>query len=113
MEKPTCRTCPYWDKADCWVDNAIQHDDEPNAEFIARAIDEGLVRCECHRFPPAILSRQQRDEQTCSSDYPVTIDFEWCGEHPDFPAYIESLKTSVHSGRIAHQPPVAPPVDSE
>ncbi len=44
---------------------------------------------ECKRFPPVINM-----DGKFTYHWPETADVEWCGEHPDFPAYIASLKSA-------------------
>jgi hypothetical protein len=68
MERPTCNTCPYFDKI-------------PES-------DEG----QCRRRAPA----PQVSDQDFAPFWPKTDFEDWCGEHPDFPAYIASLKTEPH-----------------
>ncbi len=68
MDRPTCETCPFWEDGNC------------------------------RRYPPHIY------EKGCLEDkegnflpvyfYPETEGDEWCGEHPDFPEYLQSLKRS-------------------
>ena len=93
MDKPTCATCPYWDG------------------------DEGDEGGECRRRPPRIVDEvvarfrndidvdDTRDraigaasESYCSF-FPTVQSYYWCGEHPDFPAWIESQR----------KPPQSPP----
>lgn len=83
MERPTCSTCPYWS-------------DKPD--------DPG----HCQRFPPIIIERmaewydkRPQDrwssmlsglDEPSSSHFPVAETDHWCGEHPDFSAYIAARK---------------------
>ncbi len=74
MERPTCGTCPYWE-----------------SEGQSADIDDSDVGY-CHRFPvtPASLIRVEGTENySVRCQEPQTYDFDWCGEHPDFPAWIE------------------------
>ena len=73
MNRPVCKTCPYWDMIDK---------------------SEGY----CLRFPP-VLTRSVKpfDNDVDVNwhgfwDQPKTLNDSSCGEHPLFPAYIESLK---------------------
>lgn len=80
MDKPTCGTCPYWDK--------IIDPEWPKGVFGG----EG----ECHRWPP------ERGKRVCNHgyadrDWPTTIVdpeglgvLDWCGEHPLMGEYIKS-----------------------
>ncbi len=70
MDRPTCVTCPYWD--------TDAYDDEDEPEQLGK---RGL----CRRLPPRVIG----NDSTC---HPDSYWFEWCGEHPDFPAYLASLK---------------------
>lgn len=58
MSRPTCETCPYWDRA-------------------------GLV---CRRKPASRFS----DKSGCA--WPCAEDRDWCGQHPDFPAWLEATR---------------------
>lgn len=74
MERPTCRTCPYWVNG-------------------PKVMDVGECRRGLPRF--AATEGQYRDmERTCWSEWagtwPETNAESWCGEHPDFPAYLAS-----------------------
>jgi hypothetical protein len=76
MERPTCATCPYYD-------------DEEST---------------CHRNPPVAIFAIIKETDGSGGDrgwgeldgsgsvFPAMDDDEWCGEHPDFPAYIASPK---------------------
>ena len=73
MERPTCKTCPYFDVPQRTDDDShcIRHAPKPwlNPE------DEGHIE------------RQ--------AAWPIVQDFDSCGEHPDFPTYVASLKGPV------------------
>lgn len=60
MDKPTCGTCPYWD--------------ENPAVSVYWAV--------CRRNPPTIEGDERRGISL------ETHRENWCGEHPDFPAWI-------------------------
>jgi hypothetical protein len=74
MERPTCKSCLYWDRT-----------------------GQGRSGGTCRRCPPTGPLKPYA-EPTSGEDpahwhpsewnVPVTYDFEWCGEHPDFPDYI-------------------------
>jgi hypothetical protein len=102
MERPTCNTCPYWDRDD------IMDTDDIDSEEAEIPGDQ----CLCHRYPPRNhpehiipLDRQAQDRNRgatmhiSNGDYPpLTRRDYWCGEHPDFPAYIESLRDKAAAG---------------
>ena len=70
MEKPKCGTCVHWE------DEAV----EPG----------GLGYC--NRYPPVpIYVAHIRDFRF---KFPETHDWDECGEHQDFSAYLESLRTA-------------------
>ena len=71
MEHPTCKTCPYWNN---------------NGDAIGVYPDEGEAG-DCQRFPP-----KPDIENSNRGFFAVTLDWHWCGEHPDLPAYIASMK---------------------
>jgi hypothetical protein len=66
MERPTCATCPYF-----------------------REVPSGSGEGDCHRLPPAVLLV----DDTFISRWPPVSDYQGCGEHPAFPAYVRSLGT--------------------
>ncbi len=75
MDRPTCKTCPYWS-------DEIFHED-PTCE---------ASLCACQRTPPQLNGKPFNVETETGCDFPYTWDSDWCGEHPDFPEYIASLK---------------------
>ncbi len=64
MEQPTCEECPYWE---------LLH------------INYGL----CRKGQPV---RVESMTEITTGRWPITWESDFCGEHPDFPQYIESLK---------------------
>ncbi len=64
MERPTCATCAYWDDA----------------------------TGDCHRLAPlpVWVENFPNEGNTHQVIWPETEPDDWCGEHPDFPAYIQS-----------------------
>lgn len=89
MERPTCKTCQFWKKHD---------------EVFHTCFEDELVG-ECRRFPPVIApfmlrGRLMDSEAMFEGRHLDLPESHWCGEHPDFPAYIASLK--------AHAPPSNP-----
>lgn len=72
MDRPTCETCPFW-----------RAEDEA----------EGLPG-ECHRHAPTPVLRDElrmSDQPEWEAFWPETVADQFCGEHPDFPAYARSL----------------------
>jgi hypothetical protein len=82
-ERPTCKTCPYWDE------------DKRSYGDIG----------ECRRYPPQLIPESvsvgQRKAPSGDIYHDVNPDQlfpgvfgrdDWCGEHPDFPAYIAARK---------------------
>lgn len=70
MDRPTCETCPYW----------MIEPNEPDRS-----------RGECRRNAP----KPSPTGQNVNVDveyWPQVFNDAWCGEHPDFPAYIEGLR---------------------
>ena len=74
MDKPRCKTCPYWDEL-------------PPVE---ESTEEAGV---CLRFPPVIPAfEDQADGAVYQGTQPWTYPTDTCGEHPEFSAYITSMK---------------------
>jgi hypothetical protein len=105
MDRPTCRTCPYWLLMDdhygeerlsdvplCGEITVAEHEElYPNDDMIG----------DCLRFPgpPRVEIHRSVDGGHASSGTMVQLlvpkrlekyDFDWCGEHPDFPAYLKA-----------------------
>jgi hypothetical protein len=100
MHPPTCRTCPYWDRI---TESYSAQDREGRTpppdldpeEVMDWLIDDGLaVSCECVRFPPLLPSNAKFIDNQ-KGLYPLTVDSDWCGEHPQAKAYVEWF-TSTH-----------------
>ena len=68
MDKPICNTCPYWNHGMCQ-----RHAPRPTWVFETRTTIEW-----------------KKDD--ADAFWPETGSHDWCGEHPDFPEYIASLK---------------------
>ena len=77
-KRPTCETCPYWE-------------------------NDGEYAGECHRFPPRLPStdRQQNESIVAlgaramwTGWHAATAPSEWCGEHPDFPAWLRFARAA-------------------
>ena len=45
---------------------------------------------DCRRHPPVYVSAE--GDYCGSFRFPETHEYQWCGEHPDFPAYVASTK---------------------
>jgi hypothetical protein len=74
VDRPTCETCPYWTDPD-------------KNEF-------GECRVVAPTLTPAELAVRIYDD-TNGMEYgawPTTYFDSWCGQHPDFPAYIAARK---------------------
>ena len=76
MDKPTCESCPYFVR-----------DSDPATGFGT-----------CHRHAPQPRSgffQWNDNESDCEETYGYFASiafFDFCGEHPDFPAWIESQR---------------------
>jgi hypothetical protein len=80
VEKPTCKTCAY---------RGVFYDRD-------EGVDPPLQVADCQRFPPIHESLQLN-----KSFFPEINEEDWCGEHPDFPSYIQfqkELKRKVENG---------------
>jgi len=65
-ERPTCATCPYW----------------------AGPEDAHGGLGSCRPRSPRHLGSQ-------CDDFAIVSSIEWCGDHPDFPAYIASRRATT------------------
>ena len=78
MDKPTCGTCPYWEQG---ADKELD-------------IETG----DCTRYPPTLVTPDKLSEliedREFFTQFPKTYDEQSCGEHPDFPAWIESQRAA-------------------
>lgn len=81
MDRPTCRTCPFWD---------CDQRGEPTDETDAR---------QCRRLPPQI-NQEWADTHGGNVAWPTTFTYDWCGEHPDFPAYLASLRVDGAASQV-------------
>jgi hypothetical protein len=87
MDRPTCKTCPYWDEMD------PDEDDKPI----------GM----CHLLPPQYTGKHTSEDSSKSAcleawDFPWTRFDMGCGQHPDFPDWI--------AARDKHDPSPASPL---
>lgn len=80
MEHPLCQTCSYWDGFD-----------DKDSGYCRRSFPRVLAM---HgRKPiPDVSSEDTLWLSMLHRRWPETEHDEWCGEHPDFPAYLESLR---------------------
>jgi hypothetical protein len=81
MERPTCGTCPYW--------MSLESEDFAGS---------------CKRYPPTIPATESQVGESKSVAEgvglflgwsPTTDNNDWCGEHPDFPAYLKARATEA------------------
>lgn len=69
--RPTCATCAHWE--------------------ISRAVPN---RGACHGAPPT-----EDDTNNIGSAFVPTMEDDWCGQHPDMPAWIRDEWPKVRAGR--------------
>lgn len=87
MDIPTCKTCPYF------FDNRTgRPHTKGKMEEIAQFPDPDNWWAECHRYPPAMLEKNTYENPNELGVWPEVLITDSCGEHPDFPAYLASLK---------------------
>lgn len=75
MNKPTCETCPFWEKKTTPLDSL---------PLSMRGRARAAGRCRVHS--------PKKCGMCGSESWPVTGDVDFCGEHPDFKAYVDELK---------------------
>ena len=88
MQRPTCKSCPYWDGSaprhfthDPWGE---RHDEEGDPAIYGY--------CMRHAPRPVVTpDHEAAFGRHHMPIYPVMCSGDYCGEHPDFPAYIASL----------------------
>lgn len=73
MDRPTCETCPYFS----------QHVND---------CDRG----DCRRTGPLTVRIDGDEGVWFDGHWPEVSPDDWCGEHPGFPAFIESTRPAVH-----------------
>jgi hypothetical protein len=71
MNRPTCETCPYWESLDC------------NLGYCRR------------RAPRPYSDLMSEHEERFAAEWPSSTPDDWCGEHPDFPEWIESQRKPI------------------
>lgn len=79
MERPKCETCPYYHNCGC-------HDEMGD-----------IGECRLSNPKPWNTCYQSQEYVQDYDDgrkafWPVVHHYDWCGQHPDFPAHIASLK---------------------
>jgi hypothetical protein len=81
-DRPTCKTCPYWDNTD------------------------GGDLNDCRAGRPQSMIDPTWPNNTDSENYrrwPETWDDDWCGEHPDFSAWITAQRLDrARAGQGVH-----------
>lgn len=86
-ERPTCRTCPHWNG-------------------FGEATVETWKELSCLRYPPTVIVKPDHEDPVCLR--PLRYADDSCGEHPDSPAWIASLKAK-QPATPAPPPPIPPP----
>ena len=90
MDYPTCSTCPYWLYD---LDGSDPAAPRPDFDSLDTSPDVDTHGGECRRSAP--VARMKMPAMNFFADrlrWPRTTSSEWCGEHPDFPAYIASRR---------------------
>lgn len=108
MDRPTCGTCPYW----LSYDDTKKHAEERTGECRRHprvlcetltmlsslymtgqegGVYEGPFRSHDEAVSLWEKSMESVDDKT-SWAYPIHTAEDWCGEHPDFPQWIESQR---------------------
>lgn len=77
MEKPMCKTCPYH-----------EYDEHATGDHY------------CMRHAPSPIQNDEPGDTTFTHWPPIDIETDWCGEHPNFPAYLASLKPQPEDSGI-------------
>ncbi len=86
MDRPTCMTCVYCSCCKC--------DDSPESGGCCLSV-AGISfhdEFQCKRFPPILYPGDLQDETKAFHMQPDVHETDWCGEHPDFKQYLDSLK---------------------
>lgn len=92
MDRPTCKTCVYWKGHE---HNRLPCIDGPGAYFSGT----------CRRWPKQTSSMTYMPDRNSSREvdvaclaFPEMYPDEWCGEHQDFPVYVEWLRQEKMKG---------------
>jgi hypothetical protein len=96
MDRPTCKTCPYWRELN---------------------VDPDDGNGECHRYPPKLPPTMALVEEVGpygeGLSFPDAPFYLWCGEHPDFPDWIAHLRKQARlDWDWEHRETGEPPPDS-
>jgi hypothetical protein len=89
VNRPTCSSCGYWEE---------DTEEYPSSDRLGF----------CRRHPPVRFLEDEHNEDR--SVYPETIDSDWCGEHPDFPAFLAATRSGAVSPEVgnSHPSPLSP-----
>lgn len=89
MDRPTCKTCPHFVCMSC-----EENPSDPN--YGPCCITENGIGSHdqtiCRRYPPIRMEDPGLNPPSFFA-WPEVEEYEGCGEHPDFPAYLASLKS--------------------
>lgn len=94
MDRPTCATCPFFAPCEhCGSDGTT--------DGVCRRMPPGspllFGKREFNKVPGVgYVPTESRYEPCAVWPHPDASD--WCGEHPDFPAYLASLRPGVVAG---------------
>lgn len=86
-ERPTCETCPYFELIEDHTGDGACHRRAPSVPMMDLMEIEKDVDGHFRSF----VFRARIEPH--AEGFPPTTTDGWCGEHPDFPAYIEAMKT--------------------
>lgn len=75
-QRPTCETCVYWERLDDEIGKCRKLSPRYTSAALGRWCDDTRD------------DKGMRHDHNCTA-WPVTFDCDWCGSHPDFPAWIE------------------------
>jgi hypothetical protein len=78
IERPTCETCAFWE----WLQTRPVPD--PDDYEVG----------ECRRRPPTASRPSKLAGGKAMATWRRTFEDDWCGEHPDFPAYLLMRKAA-------------------
>ena len=87
MDRPTCKSCPFWN-----YQFTVDGNDRP----IEQGNPDGFAHGDCQRFPPQLrVDPVGAEGDFLNSKFPSTMPSEWCGEHPEFNDWVESQAEAV------------------
>jgi hypothetical protein len=85
MDRPTCVTCPFWE----------DFNEMPEPDIHGNPMGTpGSCRVGRPQLPLTEAAIDHGGDPFFAM-WPNTDSNEWCGEHPDFPAYIAGLKDAT------------------